>query len=370
MEVHDVSHVAALKGLLIISRAQEGQDDTVGAQGRLDDVRDVSFLLLVVKVGHVLAGLVLVLGQVVIGTVRDAPEFAPAEGEEELDIGGRSGIEGKLFLVVVTQTHLFRLHAQGDQPVLAEVLPVSEPFKVCVRLAEEFHFHLLKFSGTEGEVAGGDLVTEGLADLADTERQFLPGGPLDVLEVYKDTLGCLGTQIYGSAGVFGNALEGLEHQVELTDIRPVELAAGRAGNAELVDKAHHFVRGPAVNGAVQCHFVGTGIIFDQLVSAETLAAGLAVHQRIGKAGQMSAGYPCTGVHQDGAVYADVLRTFLHEFLPPCFFYVVLELYAKPAVIPCVGKSAVDLGTGMNKASAVTQRNNLVHCLFHIYCSFI
>ena len=144
----------------------------------------------------------------------------------------------------------------------------------------------------------------------------------------------------------------------------MELAAAGAGNRELVDKAHHFVRGPAVYAAVQCHLMLLCVIFDQLIRTESLAAGLAIHERIRKACQMSAGYPCLGVHQDRAVNADVLRAFLYKLLPPCPLDIVLELDAQISVVPCIGQSAVDLGTGVNETSGITQRHDLIHCLFH------
>ena len=98
--------------------------------------------------------------------------------------------------------------------------------------AEEFQLHLLKLSGTESEVTGCDLVTEGLTDLTDTEGNFLSGSSLYILEVYEDTLCGFGTEIYRVLRILGNTLEGLEHQVELTDIGEVMLAAGRAENLD------------------------------------------------------------------------------------------------------------------------------------------
>ena len=66
-------------------------------------------------------------------------------------------------------------------------------------------------SGTEGEVSGSDLVTEGFADLADTKGKLLSGGSLDVLEVHENTLCRFRTEIYRILGVLGHTLEGLEH---------------------------------------------------------------------------------------------------------------------------------------------------------------
>ena len=42
-----------------------------------------------IEIGKVLARCVLMLSKVIVGTVGDTPEFAPSEGEEELEIGRR-----------------------------------------------------------------------------------------------------------------------------------------------------------------------------------------------------------------------------------------------------------------------------------------
>ena len=43
------------------------------------------------------------LGQVVIGTVCDAPQLAPAEREQELDIGGTFAVEAELLRRMVAE---------------------------------------------------------------------------------------------------------------------------------------------------------------------------------------------------------------------------------------------------------------------------
>ncbi len=144
----------------------------------------------------------------------------------------------------------------------------------------------------------------------------------------------------------------------------MELAAGRAGNAELVDEAHHFICCPSVYTAVKSHLLLCRVALDQLVCAETGAAGLAVHKRVGKACQMSACDPGPGIHENCAVNADILGSLGDKLLPPGFFDVVLELNAQVAVIPCVCQTAIDLGTGIDESSVVAQRNDLFHCLFH------
>ena len=112
---------------------------------------------------------------------------------------------------MVSQTHFVFLDTKRKQPVAAEGSPVLEPIHVRAGLTEELQLHLLKLSGTEGKVAGRNLVTEGLSDLSDTEGNLLSGSTLDILEVNKNTLSGLGTQIHRILRILGNTLEGLEH---------------------------------------------------------------------------------------------------------------------------------------------------------------
>ena len=96
---------------------------------------------------------------------------------------------------------------------------------ICTRLTEELKLHLLELSCTECKVPRCDLVTERFTNLSDTEWKFLSGCTLYILEVYKDTLCCLRTKIYCILSILCNTLEGLEHEVELSDICEIVLAA-------------------------------------------------------------------------------------------------------------------------------------------------
>ena len=75
-----------------------------------------------------------------------------------------------------------------------------------------------------------------------------------------------------------------------------------------------------------------------------------VHQRIAESAEMSGSHPCLRVHQDRAVNAYIVGILLNEFLPPCSFHIILQLHAEVAVIPCIRKTTVDLGTGIHKSS--------------------
>jgi len=366
MEVQHDAGVVFADGLLVIRFDKEGQHRAVGAQRGLDDVRDVVLVRLLVEIAHVDAGDLLVLREVVVRAVGDAPELAPAEREDELEVGRGLGIEAELLGVVVAQTQVLLLHAEAQQPVAAERAPVLEPLEVGVGLAEELQLHLLELTRAEGEVARGDLIAEGLADLADAERQLAPRGALDVQEVHEDALRRFRAQIHGVLRVLGDALEGLEHQVELTDVGEVVLAAGGAGDIVLLDEILHLLLGERVDGLGKLELIGGGPVLDELVGAEALVALAAVHERVGEAAQMARGHPGLRVHEDRRVLADVVGVLLHEFLPPRLFHVVFELDAKRAVVPGVRQAAVDFGAREDKAAVLAERDDLINRFFGVF----
>ena len=106
------------------------------------------------------------------------------------------------------------IDAQGGPPVEAGLDPEIVPLPAVVGVAEEFHFHLLKFARAEDEVARGDFVAEGLADLGDAEGDLDPHGIEDVLVVQEDALGGFRPEVGHVVLAGGGAHEGLEHQVE------------------------------------------------------------------------------------------------------------------------------------------------------------
>ena len=137
-------------------------------------------------------------GQVIVGAVGDAFELAPLaalEAEAVFQVDGALGVVRELLLRVLVLAQVLRVDAEVDVPGLAVVDPVLVPFLIGAGLAEELEFHLLKLAGTEDEVAGRDLVAEGLADLADAERRLLARGVHDVRVVDEDALGGLGAQV-------------------------------------------------------------------------------------------------------------------------------------------------------------------------------
>src|SRR5699024_3332529 len=99
----------------------------------------------------------------------------------------------------------------------------------------ELHLHLLELAGAEDEVAGGDLVAERLADLADAEGRLAPRRRHDVGEVDEDALRRLRAQVVQAGLVLDGAEVGLEHHVEVARLGP--LPAGAAARARDVREA-------------------------------------------------------------------------------------------------------------------------------------
>src|SRR5699024_9999342 len=201
----------------------------------------------------------------------------PSEREEEFHVRSCLTVEGKLLFVVVAVAYFIVFQTERRQPVQAEALPVVEPLKVCIRLAEELKLHLLKLSCTERKVTRCDLVAEGFSDLSDTERKLLSGCTLYVLEVYEDSLRGLRTEIHCILRIFRYALECLEHQVELTDIREIVFSAGRARNLMLFDKCSHLLLRPSVNRAFQLDALLLTVILDKIICAVTLMTFFTFH---------------------------------------------------------------------------------------------
>ncbi len=130
---------------------------------------------------------------------------------------------------------------------------------------EELHLHLLELARAEDEVAGRDLVAEGLAHLCDPERWFLARELQDVLEVDEDALCGLRAQIGNRSRLLDRADGRLEHQVEVARLRQIAL-----------------IRFPGVLRG----FASAGQV-TEMVGAKALLARAAVHERVGEPGEVS-----------------------------------------------------------------------------------
>ena len=97
MEMQNGTHIAAFQLFFVISTTQKCQNHTVCTKRRLDNIRNVFFFLLIIKIAHILAGYILMLCQVIVGTVCDTPQLAPSKREEELDVGCTFAVEAQFF---------------------------------------------------------------------------------------------------------------------------------------------------------------------------------------------------------------------------------------------------------------------------------
>ena len=213
--LHHDALLTVLELLDGVGMGHDGEAHAVHADGRLDDVRGVGHILLRIEVFDLLAGELLVVPQVEVRAAVDALELLEAEREVELDVGGGVGVVGQLLMVV--EAVVLRAHAEVHMPLHAGFLPLGEPVELCAGLDEELHLHLLELAHAENELPGHDLVTEGLADLRNAERNLHAAGLLDVQVVDENALGRLRTQIDDVRAFGGGAHGGLEHQVELAD---------------------------------------------------------------------------------------------------------------------------------------------------------
>src|SRR5205814_4977587 len=100
--------------------------------------------------------------------------FGAGEVKLVLDVHRALGVVRQLFLLVLVEPQVLLADAQVYVPAEALLDPALVPFLVGAGLDEELHLHLLELPGAEDEVARGDLVAEGLTDLADAERDLLP----------------------------------------------------------------------------------------------------------------------------------------------------------------------------------------------------
>ena len=317
MKVKNYSYVTLTDGLLIVSVNEECKSNSVCAERGLYNVRNVVLVGLGVEVRHILAGVLLMLTEVVIGSVRYSPKLAPSEGEEELEVGGSLGIEAKLVGIVIAKSEVLASHTEVEEPLVTEVLPILEPLEVGAGLAEELKLHLLELTGTEGEVAGGDLVSEGLTDLSYAEGKLSSGRALNAGEVNEDTLSGLGTKIYGIGRILGYTYESLEHKVELLYISKIVAAAKRTYDALLLDIGSHLIEGPGsgvvIKTVLEC------VVLNELVRSVTSLTALAVHKRVGEAANVTGSYPSLRVHDDSRVKTYVISGLLNELLPPSIF---------------------------------------------------
>ncbi len=99
---------------------------------------------------------------------------------------------------------------------------------------------------------------------------------------------------------------------------------------------------------------------EQLVRAVALLAHLAVHQRVGEAGDVAGRLPDLRVHDDRGLKPDDVVAAAHHVVPPAVADVLLQLGPERAVVEEAVEAAVDFGGLENEAAALGERDNVVH----------
>ena len=132
-----------------------------------------------------------------------------------------------------------------------------------------------------------------------------------------------------------------------------------AGDAVVFDILEHLLLG---------HAVGVGLrveIVDEIIGPVAHFAFLAVQKRVGERGNMATGLPYPGVHQNIGVHLIAVFPFLNEALSPSVLYIVFEPCPEGAVVPGVGKAAVNIAAGENEAPGFTEVHNFFHGFFRL-----
>src|SRR5690606_21717745 len=282
--------------------------------------------------------------------VGDALQLTPllaAEAEAVLDVHRPLRVVGQLLLRVLVLPQVVGVDAQIDVPLLALIDPVLVPLLVLTRLDEELHLHLLELAGAEDEIAGRDLVAEGLPDLPDPERRFLAGGGQHVGEVDEDALRGLRTQVVQTLLALHRTEVGLEHHVEFT--RFSELATRAAVRTRDLGQV---VLGDLLASAL-------GVLLSELIGAEAVVAGSALHQRIVERVDVAGRHPHLPGQDDRRVQADDVVPALHHRLPPLALDVVLQLDAERSVVPRRPGTTVDLAGRVDETTALAKADDRV-----------
>ena len=87
MQAKNRADVAFADFFFIISVTKECEERAFNAERRLDNIRNVSFVFVRIKVRKVLSGCVLMLSKIVVCSVCNTPKLAPTEREEKFKVG-------------------------------------------------------------------------------------------------------------------------------------------------------------------------------------------------------------------------------------------------------------------------------------------
>ena len=202
-QLQDNTGFTAIQRLFTVGSRHDAKEHAVYTDTSLDDIRGIAFVGFRIEILDVLAGELLMLGQVEICTAVNTLYFLETERHQELNVCSSISVVGQFVVVVITVMVI--TEAQRLVPFQASSLPTLEPVKLCTRLHKELHFHLLELAHTEDELAGYNFVTESLTNLGDTERNLHATGFLYIKVIYEDTLCRFRAKVYLHGTIGGRA---------------------------------------------------------------------------------------------------------------------------------------------------------------------
>src|SRR4029079_845634 len=106
---------------------------------------------------------------------------------------GRIRIMRKFYMIM--KTIFFFRDPEAQVPFHSYFLPGLIPFFLCTGTNKVLHLHLFKLSHAENKLSCYNFISECFSNLCDTKRNFQATCFLDIQKVYKDPLGCFGSQI-------------------------------------------------------------------------------------------------------------------------------------------------------------------------------
>src|SRR5678816_2244876 len=122
---------------------------------------------------------------------------------------------------MIVKTIFFPRNAKAQVPPHSFFFPELIPFLLCAGPDKELHFHLFKFSHSENELPGNDLITKCFSNLSDTKRYLHPACFLNIQEIHKNALRSFRSQVNFICFICNTAELSGEHQVELPYVGPV-----------------------------------------------------------------------------------------------------------------------------------------------------
>lgn len=308
-EVEHGAHFAVFELFLFIGVAEEGEEGSLNAKGGFDDVGNKFFSRLGIGVVDRLTGAFCVAGEVKIGPVGEAVEFAGSKGKVVDEVDSALRVVGELLFGVLFFMDASRFQPNALAPAVHLLEPRIESFFPGGFSGEVLNFHLFEFDDSKHKVAGGDFVAEGFADLGDAEGEFNSNGIDDIFVVEEDGLGRFGAQVGDVAVGAGLAHVGLKHEVEVARLGKIGGATFGAFDFVFMDQIGHLREVQVVRILMQG-------LFDEVVAAEAAFTGFAVDEGVAKSIDVARGFPCFGMEENRAVETDHVSPLVDEHLPP------------------------------------------------------